>query len=105
MALPAQCGPTKQMKSVFVQKQPLNEFSQSFADTLFQLFTAMYLVWAFAPQLQTTLSHIVEEKETLIKVPHLCHSCSAFLFVEQLSMLCYHGVTKACIRRIDETFW
>ncbi|KAG0581666.1 hypothetical protein KC19_4G270200 [Ceratodon purpureus] len=67
LALPTQCGPSKQMKSFFVQKQPLNEFSQSFADTLFQLFTAMYLVWAFAPQLQTTLSHIVEEKETLIK--------------------------------------
>lgn len=87
MALSAQCGPTKQMKSFFVQKQPLNEFSQSFANTVFQLFTAMYLVWAFAPLLQTTLSNIVEEKETLIKVLHFCHAYLTFLFIQLLRML------------------
>lgn len=68
IAMPSQCGISKQIKSTFVQKQPVMEVNQSFASTIFQLFTAMYMVWAFAPQFQTTLFHIVEEKESMIKV-------------------------------------
>eukprot|EP00897_Mesotaenium_endlicherianum_P005320 jgi/Mesen1/4816/ME000243S03991 len=40
---------------------------QSYASTSFQLFAAMYMVWALAPLMQVTLTHIVNEKESLLK--------------------------------------
>lgn len=68
MALPkSPCFQEKYSKSTFAQQQPLPSYHLSFASMMFQFFTAMYMVWALIPQLQTVLYHIVKEKEDLIK--------------------------------------
>lgn len=68
MALPkSPCSQKNYSKSTFAQQQPLPSYHLSFASKMFQFFTAMYMVWALIPQLQTVLYHIVKEKEDLIK--------------------------------------
>ncbi|CAM6104482.1 unnamed protein product [Calypogeia fissa] len=66
-ALPGTDCPKKQTMTTFVQQQALPAYHRSFASVEFQLFTALYMVLALSPVLQTTLSHIVQEKETLLK--------------------------------------
>ncbi|KAH9325005.1 hypothetical protein KI387_005183, partial [Taxus chinensis] len=65
--LKSACSQRNYSKSTFAQQQPLPLYHLSFASKTFQLFTAMYMVWALVPQLQTVLYHIVKEKEDLIK--------------------------------------
>ncbi|KAG6542864.1 hypothetical protein Mapa_015768 [Marchantia paleacea] len=59
--------PEKKAKTTFVQQQALPAYHRSFASLEFQLFTALYMVLALSPVLQTTLTHIVQEKQSLLK--------------------------------------
>ncbi|XP_057813717.1 uncharacterized protein LOC131027665 isoform X3 [Cryptomeria japonica] len=68
MSLPkSSCSQRTYSKSAFAQQQPLPPYHLSFASKTFQLFTAMYMVWALVPQLQTVLYHTVKEKKDLLK--------------------------------------
>eukprot|EP00898_Chlorokybus_atmophyticus_P008393 jgi/Chlat1/8555/Chrsp82S07951 len=49
------------------QAGPLDAFRQSFASKRFRLFVSMYMVWATLPLMQVSVTHLVHEKESLIK--------------------------------------
>jgi hypothetical protein len=70
-ALPGTECANKKTATTFVQQQALPPYHRSFASVEFQLFTALYMVLALSPVLQTTLAHIVKEKEILVKVNFL----------------------------------
>ncbi|KAL3695276.1 hypothetical protein R1sor_009352 [Riccia sorocarpa] len=66
-ALPGSTCGSQKGKTTFVRQQALPAYHRSFASLEFQLFTALYMVLALSPVLQTTLTHLVQEKQTLLK--------------------------------------
>ncbi|KAL2632396.1 hypothetical protein R1flu_017082 [Riccia fluitans] len=66
-ALPGSSCGSQKGKTTFVRQQALTAYHRSFASLEFQLFTALYMVLALSPVLQTTLTHIVQEKQSLVK--------------------------------------